>query len=73
NYKNDYNSIYEKAIMELACKSAIKANKKLSEKEAEELIIRLLKTKQPYTCPHGRPTMISFTKNELEKKFKRIV
>lgn len=73
NYKNDYNSIYEKAIMELACKSAIKANKKLAEKEAEELIIRLFKTKQPYTCPHGRPTMILFTKNELEKKFKRIV
>jgi len=73
NYKNDYNSIFEKVIMELACKSAIKANKKLSGKEAEELIIRLFKTKQPYTCPHGRPTMISFTKNELEKKFKRIV
>jgi len=73
NYKNDLTSIYDKTIIELACKTAIKANNNLTEKEAEELIIQLFNSKQPYTCPHGRPTMISFTRNELEKKFKRIV
>lgn len=73
NYKNDFSSIYEKTIAQMACKAAIKAGKILTNKEIEELIIKLFETKQPYTCPHGRPTVITLDKNEIEKKFKRIV
>ncbi|SHI94172.1 DNA mismatch repair endonuclease MutL [Lutispora thermophila] len=73
NYKNDHSSVYEKTIAQIACKSAVKAGKNLSDIEIEELIRRLLKSKIPYTCPHGRPTMITMDKTELEKKFKRII
>ncbi len=57
----------------MACKGAIKANEKLSEKEMKSLIMDLMKCKNPYTCPHGRPTMIKFEIKELEKMFKRRV
>ena len=53
-------------------KAAVKGNNKLSFKEADTLIEQLLQAKNPYTCPHGRPTIISLSKYELEKKFKRI-
>ena len=55
-----------------ACKAAVKGNHRLSFKEADALIDLLLKADNPYTCPHGRPTIISMSKYELEKKFKRI-
>lgn len=56
----------------LACKSrAIKANEKMSPEEIEYLINSLEKTKQPFTCPHGRPTFIKLTISDLEKYFKR--
>lgn len=55
-----------------ACKAAVKGNQQLSFKEADTLIELLLQAKNPYTCPHGRPTIISMSKYELEKKFKRI-
>ena len=45
----------------------------MSSQEAEKLIDQLLKLDNPYHCPHGRPTIISMTKTELEKKFKRII
>jgi DNA mismatch repair protein MutL len=62
----------DKMLNTMACKSAVKANDKLSLIEMEELINLLRQTLNPYTCPHGRPTIIKLTKNELEKKFKRI-
>lgn len=57
----------------IACKAAVKGNNRLSEAEANELIGELLTLENPYNCPHGRPTIISMSKYELEKKFKRIV
>lgn len=65
-------SINEK-IASLSCKAAVKGNHRLSFAEAEALIGELLELENPYNCPHGRPTIISMTKQELEKKFKRIV
>jgi len=57
----------------MACKAAVKGNQSLSLTEADKLIEELLTLENPYHCPHGRPTIISMTKYELEKKFKRIV
>lgn len=57
----------------IACKAAVKGNQTLSFAEAEKLIDRMLQAEEPYHCPHGRPTTISMTKKEFEKKFKRIV
>lgn len=57
----------------MACKAAINGNTEISFKEADALIDQLLKLENPYTCPHGRPTVISMTESEIEKKFKRIV
>ena len=60
-------------IATMACKSAVKGNNSLSFQEAKTLIDELLTLENPYNCPHGRPTIISFTKTEVEKMFKRIV
>lgn len=60
-------------IATMSCKAAVKGNQRLSFAEAKELIDELLTLENPYHCPHGRPTIISMTKYELEKKFKRIV
>ena len=60
-------------IATAACKAAVKGNNTLSFEEADKLIDQLLGLKNPYNCPHGRPTIISMTKYELERKFKRIV
>lgn len=57
----------------IACKAAVKGNHTLSFAEAEKLIEKMLKADEPYHCPHGRPTTISMSKKEFEKKFKRIV
>lgn len=57
----------------IACKAAVKGNHTLSFAEAEQLLAQLMDADEPYHCPHGRPTMISMTKKEFEKKFKRIV
>lgn len=62
----------EDAIATMSCKAAVKGNNRLSYSEAQELIQKLLKLENPFTCPHGRPTIIEMTKYELEKKFKRI-
>ena len=59
-------------IMKLACTSAIKANDDLEDIEVDRLIDDLRQTKEPFTCPHGRPIIIEMTKTEIEKKFKRI-
>ena len=60
-------------IATAACKAAVKGNQALSPLEANQLIDELLGLENPYHCPHGRPTIVSMTKYELEKKFKRIV
>ncbi|MCI8318442.1 MAG: DNA mismatch repair endonuclease MutL [Lachnospiraceae bacterium] len=65
-------SVLEK-IASMSCKAAVKGNNRLSVQEADHLIGELLTLENPYNCPHGRPTIISMTKYELEKKFKRIV
>lgn len=57
----------------IACKAAVKGNNRLSEQEARTLINELMELENPYNCPHGRPTIVSMSKYELEKKFKRIV
>ena len=64
--------IYEK-VASMSCKAAVKGNNRLSEQEADRLIDELLGLENPYACPHGRPTIISISKYEMEKKFKRIV
>ncbi len=63
----------EDRIATMACKAAVKGNMNMSAAEMEVLLDELLTLDNPYFCPHGRPTIISFTKQELEKKFKRIV
>ena len=60
------------AIATMSCKAAVKGHDKLSYSEAKELIERILKLENPFSCPHGRPTIIEMSKYELEKKFKRI-
>ncbi len=71
NIKSIYDT-KEDAIATMSCKAAVKGNNRLSYSEAQELIQRLLKLEDPFTCPHGRPTIIEMSKYELEKKFKRI-
>ena len=68
------NSVYEVdpyKIMKKACKSAVKAGDKLSYKEVEALIQTLISCDNPYTCPHGRPTVIELNKYAIEKVFLR--
>jgi len=60
-------------VASMSCKAAVKGHDRLSDSEAVHLIDQLLTLENPYQCPHGRPTIISMTKQELEKKFKRIV
>lgn len=60
-------------VASMSCKAAIKGGDSISRPEAEKLIDELLALENPYHCPHGRPTIISMSKYEIEKKFKRIV
>ena len=64
--------IYER-VASMSCKAAVKGGHRLTAREADELIDQLLELENPYACPHGRPTIISMSRYELEKKFKRIV
>ena len=65
--------LLDEKIASMSCKAAVKGNMRLSAQEVDALIGELLKLDNPYHCPHGRPTIISMSKRELEKKFKRIV
>lgn len=65
--------VVEEKIASMSCKAAVKGNNRLSRAEMEELLDELLTLENPYNCPHGRPTIISMSQTELEKKFKRIV
>lgn len=69
----DLAKLREKSSIMVSCKASIKANQKLTEEEAVTLIARLANCKQPYTCPHGRPIVISFSNYDLEKLFKRVM
>jgi DNA mismatch repair protein MutL len=60
------------AIITNACKKAVKAHDVLDKKEIERLMEDLAKTKNPYSCPHGRPTFLRLSKYEIEKMFKRV-
>ena len=61
----------ERFIATVACKAAVKANMKLAEEEVKSLMDRLLELQNPFTCPHGRPTVIKLSKYEIERKFAR--
>lgn len=65
--------IIAEKVASMSCKAAVKGNSKLSAAEVDALISELLKLENPYHCPHGRPTIISMSKREMEKKFKRII
>ncbi len=65
NVFNDY------AVYTMACKAAIKANRKLSDVEIRALLDDLVRVKNPGTCPHGRPILIKWSKYEIERKFHR--
>ena len=66
-------TVVEEKLASMACKAAVKGNHSFSETEMEALIDELLTLDNPYNCPHGRPTIISMSKYEMEKKFKRII
>ncbi len=70
-YKNL--TVVEEKLASMACKAAVKGNHAFSTSEMEALIDELMTLDNPYNCPHGRPTIISMSKYEIEKKFKRIV
>lgn len=72
NYERDSELVLEK-VASMSCKAAIKGNQKISYQEASNLIDQLLELENPYHCPHGRPVIISMSKYEIEKKFKRII
>lgn len=67
----DETGVYERVTRTIACRGAIKAGADCSNDQMERLVGQLFLTENPYTCPHGRPTMISFTRQELDKMFKR--
>ena len=71
--RNQPSDLIDEKIASMSCKAAVKGNMSLSAAEVYTLIGELLLLDNPYHCPHGRPTIISMTKRELEKKFKRIV
>lgn len=64
---------YQRLLYTIACKSAVKANMRICEAEMEDLVRRVLRLKNINTCPHGRPIIITMSKKEIEKEFKRIV
>ena len=64
---------YERMLYTIACKAAIKANHRLSTSEMETLVRNVFRLKNINTCPHGRPIVITMSKKEIEKEFKRIV
>ncbi len=71
--RSENQQIIVEKIASMSCKAAVKGKHKLSQQEANSLIDQLLELDNPYNCPHGRPTIISMSKYEIERKFKRIV
>lgn len=69
---SDLADVKAENIIRMSCRSAIKAHDRLSDKECHELIHSLLALENPFTCPHGRPTLVALTQSDIEKMFKRI-
>ncbi|MCV9947862.1 DNA mismatch repair endonuclease MutL [Paenibacillus sp. BT-177] len=69
----DLAKLREAASIMCSCRASIKANQKLTDRQASVLLERLAACKQPYTCPHGRPIVVSFSTYDLEKLFKRVM
>lgn len=67
----EYDSEREKLIVRSACRSAVMAHDRMSPEECEALLRKLMAAELPYTCPHGRPTMVKMSLEEIEKRFKR--
>ncbi len=65
--------VIDRVLATMACKAAVKGGDVISREEMDTVLDELLSLKNPYHCPHGRPTIFSMTRTELEKKFKRIV
>jgi len=63
--------VEDRFLATIACKAAVKAHMALSKEEVDSLMSQLLKLPNPFSCPHGRPTVIKMTKNDIEKKFSR--
>ena len=70
--KNNYELKGEK-FASMACRAAIKANDRIQSMEIRSLLNELETCENPFTCPHGRPTIVEITKTEIEKMFKRIM
>jgi len=70
--KTDINILAEETLYRIACKAAVKANRKLDNTEIKQLVSELQSFENPYTCPHGRPTVLKLTRYEIEKMFKRV-
>ncbi len=66
-------ALKEEKIIRSACRAAVKAQDVVHEEEMKQIVLQLQQCKQPFTCPHGRPTMIQLSVPELERKFKRVV
>ena len=64
-------ALYDNLLSQMACSAAIKAGESIPLVEAQELVEELMRMENPYTCPHGRPVIISYSKHELDKRFKR--
>lgn len=78
SYLNDHitevtEDIFVRKLATMGCKAAIKGNQRITESEVVDLIDKLMKLNDPYTCPHGRPTLVKFSKEDVDKMFKRIV
>ena len=70
---DEESALIRERVATIACKASIKGNQRISQMELEKLLDELLMLDEPFHCPHGRPTMVSLTRDELEKMFKRIV
>ena len=73
NQKTGKAIMYDSLAKKLSCKKSIKANMSITEDEVKELLVRLDSCHMPFTCPHGRPTLIKFSNYEIEKMFKRVI
>jgi DNA mismatch repair protein MutL len=65
--------MYESLAKKLSCKKSIKANTFILDSEVKELVNSLKQCEMPYTCPHGRPTLVKISTYEIEKMFKRVI
>ena len=71
NERTSIKDVEERFIATVACKAAVKAHMVLERQEVIQLLDKLLQLPNPFTCPHGRPTAIKMTRNDIEKKFSR--